>query len=85
MLYPFFRLELGKRQEITHQNAEEEVGWHGKHGSYKAGCHPVDYHIHDVLHAGKAETDETGVDNAVEILVEVLVAPDENHENREFT
>ena len=90
-----FSLLLGSehchREEIAQDDAEEEVTRHRQQGPKETGDEAAcqrDYRgvedIHDVLQTGKAQAYEAGVDDAVEILIEVFVAPDEYHENEEF-
>ena len=84
-------LELRQREEIAHHHAEQEMPRHGEQGpddaradaaSQRLGGRAED--VHDVLDTGESEADERGIDDAVHVFVEVLVAPNENHENEEL-
>ena len=88
---PSLVAEFGQREEITHEDGEEEMPRHrkqraddarGKAGS-EVGAGSLQ-HIHDVLDAGEAETHESGIDDAVHVLVEVAVPPDKQEQERKL-
>ena len=79
-------VEFGQREVVAHRDGEEEVGRHGQHAAHEGGGHLVAalHHVADVFHTGEAEREVGGVDDAVEVLVEVGAAPDDEHEQQQF-
>ena len=70
-------VEFGQGKIIPHHHAKEEMSGHGENSTYRAGVHGAQEafltkDIADILKTGKTQCHKTGVDNAVEILVELL-------------
>ena len=80
----FFGMELRHREEVTHHYAKKEMPRHGEQGSHHTSTEAKHEDVFDVFHTGKSQSDESGIDDAVEVFIKVLVAPDEQHENEEF-
>ena len=60
------------------------MGGNGDQSAYDTRANASRHDVHDVFDGGKAQADEGGVYDAVEIFVKVLVVPNEYHENQEL-
>src|SRR5438105_4468076 len=69
--------ELGASEIEAHHGAEERVRRHGEERAQDAGGQPVAHDAQDVLDGGEAERQRHAVDDAVERLVELVPAVDE--------
>ena len=86
---PVLGVELGQSKVVAHHDAEEEMARDGEDSTDRAGVHGpkeaiLGEDVSEILKAGKAQGYETGVDNAVEILVELAAAPDSPSEHEQF-
>ena len=65
---------------IAHEDGEGIVAWHGQQGardSYRLPIVGIGKEVGDVLHGGEAQSDTNGIDDAVEMLIEVRIFPQE--------
>lgn len=86
---PIAGLELGEGEIVAHDYGEEEVAGDAENGSHAAGGEGggvvgLVEDIEDVFESGEAEGDKGGIDDAVEIFVEVLAVPDDEVEHDEL-
>ena len=66
-------MELRHREEVTHHYAKKEMPRHGKQGSHHTSAEAKHEDIFDVFHTCKSQSDESGIDDAVEVFIKVLV------------
>ena len=84
-----FGLKFGQGEIVAHHHAEEEMARHGQHGAHSAGHNGrieggLREDVHHIFEAGKAERDEGGVDDAVEIFVEFARTPHRPRQQHQF-
>ena len=82
-------IEFGQGEMVAHGDTEEEMAWHGEKGPHGAGDEGLlvgvlSEDVADVFETGEAEGDEGGVDDAVEIFVELAAFPYRPGEEEEF-
>ncbi len=66
---------LGTTVEDAHDNGEGHMTGDGKDGTGKGNGEAIGEDVFDVLKGCEAEGDEYGVNNAVELIVEVRILP----------
>ena len=80
-------IELDQRVIVSHHYAKAQMSRHGKYGPHDSHAQEV-LRIHeqvsDVLKGGKAHGDTGGIDNAIELLVEIWILPQEIPQNRKL-
>ena len=87
MLVAVRDVELGQREVIAHDDGKEEMCRDGQYAAHQGGAEGVvatAEDIHDVLDAGEAQRQIGGIDDAVEILVEITAFPDDEHQEDEL-
>ena len=58
--------------------------WHREDGPDDTSAHASLEDVKDVLYAGKTKSDKDGIDDAIHVLVEVLVPPKEKEQDGEL-
>ena len=86
MLGAAFGVELGQGDVVAHGDGKEEMGRHGQQTPHEGGPHGVAalHDIAEVLYTGKAEREVGGIDDAVEIFVEMTAPPDDPQQQKQL-
>ena len=79
-------VELGQREVVAHGHGEEEMGRDGEDAAHEGRGEGVGAaeDVAHILDTGEAQREVDGVDDAVEVFVELGAAPDDPHQEEQL-